>query len=171
MNKPRTPRTLDQATEQLGLYAEIAGRLAAIEATRKLELGRINAAADAEAGPLIAELDALQASLQPWWLSAGQELAPKGRKSMELGGCMIGSRASRATLSIAGEEQDVVAVLGGLRWAKPLLRVKTSLDRSAIMRSLDGKHAIALAELGIEKKDGEEQFFVEPVAQAGTIGR
>jgi len=168
MSKPRTPRTVAQATELLGRYAERSAALAGIEAARNLELGRINAAADAEAGPLIAELDGLQASLQPWWATAGQALAPKGRKSMELGGCMIGSRKGKASLTIVGPEEDVVSVLSGLRWAKPLLRVKTSFNRSVVMSSLDGKHKLALAELGITRTEGDDQFFIEAVEQAGT---
>ncbi|MEO7335775.1 MAG: hypothetical protein ABIV63_04255, partial [Caldimonas sp.] len=65
--------------------------------------------------------------------------------------------------------QDVVAVLSGLRWAKPLLRIKTTLDRAATMRSLDGKNAVTLAELGIARREGDETFFIERVQQSGTL--
>jgi phage host-nuclease inhibitor protein Gam len=47
--------------------------------------------------------------------------------------------------------------------------VKTTLNRWAVMQSLDGKHKVALAKLGITRADGAEQFYIEPVEQAGTI--
>lgn len=170
MTRPRTPRTVGQATELLASYADLDGRLAAIEGERKVALGSVNAAADAVAGPLIAEMQLLQASLEPWWAGAGQALAPNGRKSLELGGCMIGSRKTRASLTIAGAEKDVINLLSGMRWAKPFLRVNTSLNKSMLMASLDGKHRIALAELGISRSDGEDCFYIERVEQAGTMG-
>lgn len=162
------PRSLQAATRLLERYAELEGSLAAVEAQRSEEIASANAAADQDAAPLIKELGGIRAALEPWFAAAGKPLLPKGRKSMELGGCMIGSRSSRPSLVISGEEQDVVAVLSGLRWAKPMLRVKTSLNRSAVMSSLDGKHRVALAELGISRSEGDERFFVERVEQAGT---
>lgn len=168
--KPRTPRTVAQATELAATYADVAGQLAAVEAARQTELGRINAAADAEAGPLLERIAALSAALAAWWRAGGNALAPKGRKSAQLGGCMIGTRASRSTLTIAGDEDAVVAVLGGLRWAKPLLRVTTKLNKSTLLSSLDGKHKVALAELGIGRTEATDTFFIDRVEQAGTIG-
>lgn len=166
----RAPRTTAQATELAATYAEIDGRLAAVEAARKAELGRINAAADAEAGPLLGQLAAMSKALDAWWTTGGNAIAPKGRKSAQLGGCMVGTRASRSTLTIAGDEADVVALLSGLRWAKPMLRVKTSLNRSTVLSSLDGKYKVALAELGIGRTEATDTFFIERVEQAGAIG-
>lgn len=166
----RAPRTIAQATDLAARYAEVDGRLAAVEAARKVELGRINAAADAEAAPLIAELEAAGAALSTWWTGGGNALAPKGRKSVQIGGCMVGTRSARSTLTIAGNEQDVVDVLSGLRWAKPMLKVKTTLNRQTLFTGLDGKHKVALAELGIGRTAPTDTFYIERVEQAGTIG-
>lgn len=59
--------------------------------------------------------------------------------------------------------------LCAFRWAKPFLRVKTTLNKTALLSSIDGKHKVALAELGVAKQDGEETFYVQRVEQAGTI--
>lgn len=170
MAELRRPKNETEAAALLALYADVDATLAIVEETRSAAIARANASADSEAAPLVKRLAEIVALIEPWWLKSGHQLAPKGRKSMELGGCMIGTKAGRAALSIAGDEQDVAAVLSGLRWAKPLLRVKVSLDKAAIMKSLDGAHSVALAELGISRREGEEKFFVERVNQPGTIG-
>jgi hypothetical protein len=166
----RQPRSTAAATRQLERYAKLEAQLAAFENARANNIAVVNAVADEAIAPIAAERDRLKASLEGWFDEAGRALLPKGRKSMELGGCMVGSRASRSSLTIAGDEHDVVAVLQGLRWAKPLLRVKTTLNRSAVLSSLDGKHQVALAELGIGRSEAQETFFVERAEQAGTIG-
>jgi phage host-nuclease inhibitor protein Gam len=169
MTQLRTPRSTTAATELLERYAVLDGQIAAIEANRRESIAAVNARADTAANDLMAQRDAIASKVQPWWQANAAELTEGKRKSIELGGCIIGSRSGRASLTLAGAEQDVVDVLSGLRWAKPLLRVKVSLDRAATMRSLDGKHAVTLAELGIARKEGDETFFIERVQQGGTL--
>lgn len=172
MTKVRTPRTQEQATNLLGHYAQVDTQLAEVEAVRKAELGRINAAADAEAGPLLGELEALSAALDPWWKSNGQALAPKGRKSLQLGGCMIGSRMSKAKLGHSFDDDDkAVEALRATRYGKHTTRVKYSLDRAATLKLLQvgGKTAAGIQELGFSIVDPSEQFYIDRVEQAGTI--
>jgi phage host-nuclease inhibitor protein Gam len=171
VSKPKPPRTLDQATAILAHYAEVHAQLAEVEAGRTADLGRVNAAADAVAAPLVAELEQLQARLQPWWETAGQALAPKGRKSMQLGGCMIGSRTSRPKLAHGFADDDkAVEALQGTRYGKQTTRVRYSLDRGATLKliQIKGRPAEKLAELGF-RVEQSEQFFIEPVEQGGTI--
>ena len=171
MASHRQPRSKDAAAQLCERYAVLAGEAAEIEAQRNERIAEANAAADAELVPAREEMAEIEAKLAPWWAKASAELTEGKRKSIELGGCIIGSRAGRASLAIAGEEQDVIDILSALRWAKPFLRVRTSLDRTATLKGLDGKHSKALAELGIERDEGEETFFVQRAEQGRTIGK
>ena len=166
----RAPTSTKQATALLEQYARIDAEIADIEAARQATIVAANAVADAKAADLIARRTALAERIEPWWAANGAALTQGKRKSIELGGCMVGTRAGRASLDLAGPEEDVVAVLSGLRWAKPLLRTRVSLERTAALRSLDGKHGAVLAELGVSRRDGAESFYIERVQQAGTLG-
>ncbi|MET0181097.1 MAG: host-nuclease inhibitor Gam family protein [Novosphingobium sp.] len=171
MSGIRTPRSTKAATELLERYAELDGQVAGIEANRTRLLARANARADAAAAGLIAERALIRDKLEPWWQEAAAELTEGKRKSIELGGCVVGTQASRASLAIAGEEDDVLTLLKTLRWAKPLVRIKYSIDRVATLKALDGSHKAALAELGVSRADGKETFFVKRTAQAGTLAK
>jgi phage host-nuclease inhibitor protein Gam len=169
----REPRTAAAATVLLERFAELDGQIADIELGRQESIAAINARADTAANDLIGQRDAIRAKLAPFWAKHGAALTDAKRKSIELGGCLIGSRAGRPKLAIAGDEKDVVASLQGLRWAKPFLRVKTSIDRVALLKHLPGlgdDRRSALAELGVSRDEGEEAFFVERAEQGGTLG-
>lgn len=170
MSAIRQPRSIKAATALLERFAELDGQIEQIETERQDAIAAINARADTAANDLIAERDKIAEKLEPWWGESAAELTEGKRKSIELGGCMIGSRTGRAKLTVEGAEKDVVAALGGLRWAKLFLRVKTSLDRTALLKAVDGKHRVALAELGIARGEGQETFFVERAEQGGTRG-
>lgn len=171
--KCRTPRTTDAAIALLERHAALDAELATIEANRAQALAATNAVADTIAMPVIDELAAIRAALEPWWKAAGGALCGAKRKSVELGGCTIGTRAGRASLRIAGDEEAVMAVMRTLRWAKNFLRTKMSIDRMAVLKAIDGRHAGALADLGFERVTGSDMFFVERVtAGAGdTVAR
>ena len=53
--------------------------------------------------------------------------------------------------------------------ANALGATRQPFNRSAVLQSLDGKHKLGLPELGIARRDGEEQVFIERVEQPGTI--
>lgn len=169
----RAPRSTEQAIALLERHAALEGELAAIEANRAQALAATNAVADALAMPLIDELAAIVGKLKPWWAKAAPELTKGKRKSVELGGCHIGTRSGRASLTIAGDEDAVVTVMRTLRWAKPFVRTKFSIDRAATLKAIDGKHAGALAQLGFAKSDGTAIFFVERIVAgaADTVQR
>jgi len=169
MEPIREPRSTEQATALLERYSNLDAQIAEIEADRTDSIASINANCDRAANALIEQRDAIAAKLEPWWAKNGEKLTEGKRKSIELGGCEVGSVAGRPTLSIMGDEKDVVAVLSGLRWAKPFLRIKASLDRVALLKGTDGKHSVALAELGIGRDEGKERFYVKRVEQGGTL--
>ena len=171
METIRQPRSTEQATALLEQFAELDGQIAAIEANRRECIAAVNARCDTAANDLIARRDSIREKLAPWWKKNGEKLTEGKRKSIERGGCIIGSRAGSTSLAVDGTEDDVVAALGKLRWAKKvLLRVKTSLDRKAILKELDGKRKDELEKLGLRKDHGEETFILERVQQNGTLG-
>ena len=170
MDPLREPRTVEQAMPLLEQWADLDSQIAAIESDRKVQLATVNADCDRAANGLIERRDAIAGKLEPFWKKHGEKLTEGKRKSIELGGCEIGSVKARAALSIAGDEKNVVAVLSALRWAKPFLRIKTTLDRVALLKGLDGRHGVALAELGVGRDEGEERFTLKRVEQCGTLG-
>ncbi|MDE8654786.1 host-nuclease inhibitor Gam family protein [Novosphingobium album (ex Liu et al. 2023)] len=165
----RTPRSVKAATELLERYAAIEGDIALIENVRNAAIAEANKSADAGAEPLIAERDLIREKLAPWWKDAAASLTAGNRKSIELGGCMIGTRAGRDSLAINGDEDAIAEKLSKRDWAKPLVRVVTRLDKKAIMKSIDGVYRKQLAALGLSRKAGGEQFFVERAEQGGTV--
>jgi len=170
MTKQGAPKTTEEAAELLERYAVVANQAAAIEARRNRVIARANQVADTKALPLLAELKQLRERLRPWWDKNGKALTKGERKSIVLGGCKTGTKAARATLALEGDDFDAAALrLKALRWAKGLFRTRYSVDKAATLKALDGPHKAKLAELGFSKKDGEEEFFVEPIAQAGTV--
>jgi phage host-nuclease inhibitor protein Gam len=165
----KTPRTIAKATELLDLFATNTGALEKIEADRNAEIAKINAAADALAAPLVAERDRIHAVIAIWWKTAAAEITKGKRKSAELGGCMLGTRSGRTTLAIAGNPEAVLVELQAARWAKPYVRTTHAIDKPAALKALDGPHATKLSALGFSKQEGEAVFFLERVAQAGTV--
>jgi len=152
---------------RLERFAEVEGALADIEEDRAAKLASIHAEADAKGAPLRAEQAKLAKQLEDWFAKRRTALLPKGRKSVVLGGCELGSRSARTTLSIDGEESDVIDAMRVLRWAKPFLQPKVTIRRADVLKALDGKHGPALTELGFAKAGGSETFFVHRAVQEG----
>ena len=158
----RTPKSLPGAIKLVERFAEIDGQLALVEATRSEAVANANTSADAEAAPLLEELGKISVTLESWWNLVGSSFAG-GKKSMELGGCVIGSRKSRPKLA-HGFESDAKATeaLLGTRFAKHTTRVSYSLDRTGTLKLLQvgGKTAASIASLGFSIEQGE-RFYVE----------
>lgn len=168
MTAVRTPKTVKAATALLEQFAMLGWQIDGIEDARNAAIVAANAAADKELEPLLKIRDDLLTKLEPWWFAAEAELTKGKRKSIELGGCMIGSRQGREGLAVAGDEKKAVEALQRRKWALPLLRVSTTLNRQAIFTSLDGVYAKQLKELGFGKAPGQVTFFVERTQQGGT---
>ncbi|MFZ3485296.1 host-nuclease inhibitor Gam family protein [Sphingomonas sp. 3-13AW] len=166
----KTPRTVAKATELLDRFASLSTALEKTNGDRNAEIAKINAAADVLAAPIVAELAKIEAAIAAWWKTAEAEITKGKRKSAELGGCMLGTRTGRTTLAIAGEVEAVLTKLQAARWAKPYVRTTHAIDKAAALKALDGPHAKQLSELGFSKQDGQPVFFLERVAQAGTVG-
>ncbi|MEP9401872.1 host-nuclease inhibitor Gam family protein [Sphingomonas silueang] len=165
----RPPRTLDKATLLLERYSALAGELETIEANRNAAIADTNSIADRLGAPIVKEMDEIRAAIEPWWATAAAELTKGKRKSIELGGCVIGTRAGRAKLSIAGDEAVVTETLKAQRWAKPYLRTTTAIDRASVLAAIDGPHQAKLLAAGLTRLAGEVAFVLDRVKQAGTV--
>ena len=165
MDPVKQPRSTAQATELCERFAKRQGEIDAIQAQRDKDIAAINADADRALTSLIEERDLIATKLEPWWAKSGHELLEGKKKSVELGGCIVGTVTARPTLQVAGEAKDVVALMQGLRWAKPFLRTSYSIDRAAALKGLDGMHSAALVELGMSAAGGEDVFYVKRAEQ------
>ena len=165
----RAPRSVKAAQLLLERFAVVDGDIAAIEARRRAALVRINAAFDRRAADLVREHVDLADKLKAWWPGAAAELTGGTRKSVTLGGCEIGSRSAPATLGVAGDAEAIALQLQKKSWAGELVRTTVSIDRAAVLKSIDGAHAKDLARLGFSRVPGAETVFVKRVVQAGTV--
>lgn len=165
------PKTTEAAIVLLERFGRNAGVLATIEANRRTALTSTNAVADDLAAPLLADQAELLAKLEPWWAKNADTLTKGARKSIELGGCMIGTQSGRASLghTLLSDTVAVAALQAAGRWAKPYVRVTYAIDRVATMKALEGSHAAKLGALGFKKNPGATTFYVERVAQDGVV--
>lgn len=168
MSGHRTPRSTSAAITMLERFATIESMIEATETARNAAIARANTDADSQLEPLLLERAVIREKLEPWWTANAADLTGGKRKSTVLGGCTVGTKAGRFSLGVKDEDR-AKADLQGLRWAKALLRVTTSLDRKAILTALDGKRAAELKALGFTRQGGEPVFVVERVAQGGTL--
>jgi len=168
--RPRTPRTVAQATVLLEHYAELAAAADFVEGVRNVQVATINAQADAELAQIVSTLETIREKLEPWWRSGGSAVAGN-RKSAELGGCMIGTRAGKPKLAHGFENDKAAAeALFASPWRKRTLRFSYALDKAATVKLLESGARIGreIAGLGF-RVDQSEAFFVERAEQAGTI--
>lgn len=164
----RAPRSTKAAQELAERFAEIDGLIAVIEERRNAEIAAANKQADEDQLGLIRARDAITAKLEAWWPGAAEALTKGERKSIELGGCMIGTVSQRDSLGVDGDEKAIVAALEKHDWAEPLLKVKTTLDKVAILKSIDGAYKVQLRKLGLSRKEGVDAFFIKRTEQGGT---
>lgn len=171
-SKITRPRSLADAERLASVYALVDYEIGEIEAERDAAIAALNGAADEDLVPLVAQAREIEAALAGWWERSGSELTGGTRKSIELGGCVIGTRKGKAKLVLTGTTADaIVAELRAVRWGKPFVREKFELDKAAAMKGLEGKHGDALRALGVGCDSGAETFFIERTRQAGTQGK
>lgn len=166
----KVPRSTPAAVAMLERFAAIESAIGAIEAHRSDGIAHANAVADSALEPLVAERAELRAKLRPWWERAGAALTKGARKTIELGGCVIGTKAGRTSLAVEGHEDDVVIALRLTRWGQRMVRSRFSLDRRVALNELAGVHGDKLRALGLSVDEGAEEFVLKRAEQAGTIG-
>lgn len=165
------PKSQAAATKLLEEYADLDSRVALLEEDRAIDIAAANQRADTAAAPMIERCRAISAALESWWPHAAANIAP-GKKSVQLGGCIIGTRKSRDKLTHGFENDDkAVEALRACRFSKYTTKVRYSLDRMATLKLLQvgGKTGAAIADLGFTIDQGSDQFFVDRVQQDRTI--
>lgn len=160
---PKTPKTLEGATALCERHAALSATVSDAEAVRQGELARVNAAADAELVPIINELDAISEALRLWWPKGGRALTGDKRKSVELGGCKIGTRADPEKIAFDGDEKAQLAAVETAKLNGVATTVKRVIDRSGILALLkkDGATAAKLRAAGFTIVGGGETFFIK----------
>lgn len=164
----RTPRSVKGAQPLCERFAVIQGEIAAIENDRNAAIAAANKTADAALEPLIAESEQLREKLEPWWRASAEELTQGRRKSIELGGAVIGTRAGQPSLAVPKDGEPAKAALRKTRWGKDLLKLTVTFDKRAIAKALTGSNGPKLKALGFHTVAGTEDFVLERAEQEGT---
>ncbi|HEX8419458.1 MAG TPA: host-nuclease inhibitor Gam family protein [Sphingomonas sp.] len=166
--KLRVNAPVEQAMLLLERFGALSGQIALAQAARDEQIAAANAVADRAMQPLIDEAAAIQLQLEPWWARNGAALLTGKRKTIELGGCKIGSKAGKSSLTFTdGNFDAALAELKYCRWAKPYIRTTEAVDKVATAAGLEGKHAAGLKEIGFSMTPASETFVLEPVKQQG----
>ncbi|MBB3691466.1 host-nuclease inhibitor Gam family protein [Sphingomonas sp. BK580] len=169
--KLRINGSLEQASPLFERFARLGYEIQSAEVARDKAIADTNAVADAIIAPMIAERDQLREQLEPWWRRTGFGLLPAKRKTMELLGCIVGSKAGRSAVVVPGTEDEAVAALKQHRWAKDYVRVTEAVDKTAVRAALKGPHGDKLRGLGFGVTSPGEEFVLERAAQDGTMGK
>lgn len=165
------PKSQAAATKLLEEYADLDGRIALVDEDRAKAIALANQRADAAVTPMLERRAAIAASIESWWPGAAPHLA-NGKKSVELGGCILGTKKTRAKLAHSFDSDDkAVEALLASRFAKHTTKVKHTLDRTATLKLLEigGKTTASIAGMGFSIEPGVDQFFIERVQQDRTI--
>lgn len=153
-----------EAIAILGRYAQLQASIDARRADAEAKIAEIRAAVDGAIAPDEALLKSLFKQVQPWWTVNADELTQGKRKSIELGGCLIGHRTTTPKLKLAEiTEGEAIESLKEQNF-DAYLRVIEELDKQALIKALGaGDEAAAkLRELGFEIAQ-KDQFFIAPI--------
>lgn len=145
-------------------YAAASAEITRVNADRKASIAAIEATADGLVVPLVAEVKDIAKQLQPWWETNMDELTGGKRKSIELGGCVIGYRVSPPKVTFAyGTDKDALAALNHFDRHRGLIRISESLNKTAILDELTDddsvRDGIPLELIGFEAKQTEDFFL------------
>jgi phage host-nuclease inhibitor protein Gam len=165
------PQTLADAIGLLESYAEITFALETLATDRDAAIAAIRAAHDAAAAPLELHLKASFNRLKPWWEVARDALTSGKKKSVELGGCVIGLRTNTPSLQLPKGATAESLIAGLIAWKlRQFVVVKRSLDRAGLIKWLRGPENSIRAELirlGLDIKQADE-FFIDRIPPKTT---
>lgn len=125
--------SLAELTERVGRFATLSAEIERLEAETNEAIAALKAELAQRQQPLAAEMKAILTAAKPWWAANSGQLTDGKRKSVELAGCLIGERLSKPALAFPKPEEHAIALVE--RWPA-LLRVKTELDKPAILKAL-----------------------------------
>lgn len=159
--------TTDEAISLLGRYAALQASITARRADADAKIAQIRAAVDGALAADEAQLKAWFNALKPWWAVSAEALTEGKRKSIELGGCLIGHRLSTPRVVHPNlTEAEAVEQLRDHDYDE-LVRVVRELDKPAILRMLadDDVQAAEIRSLGFASKQ-TETFFIDRIKPA-----
>lgn len=169
MTRIARPRTIEQATELLARYAANAAQIGALDANRQAAIAATDAVADALVAPLAEEQTKIEALLAPWWAEHKAALTKGKRKSVDLGGCNIGTRTASEKVEFAhGDDKAALAAVLASPHKGKATALKRVLDKVVIAKLLGGTSAaaVALRALGFGIAGGGETFFIKRIDSA-----
>jgi len=168
MANHRQPRSVEAASTMCERFAEIEAQVALISNARNDATASANAMADKELSPLIEEREQIRSKLEPWWAKAGSAMLDGVKKTIELGGCIIGTRKGKDALGEPSDKKATIAKLETDARSKALVRVTKSIDKRAVAKALDGDLADGLKAIGFHTVEGVDEFVLSRAEQDRT---
>jgi len=157
--------SIAEGEKMLARYAKLAAANDALEAELAAKIAPLKAATDKKLQPLIAQMATIKEALQPWWGEHAAALTGGKKKSHELAGCVIGSRANPKRLVYQGkDEEEAIAKLREGRFNTLVDRVY-QLNKKAILARVEAEPEGNVAQLGFTVLQGET-FFVDPATRS-----
>ncbi len=168
------PSTLPEAIAIIERYLGLLGIEAEAAADADKAIQTIQATRDELVAPIRAEANDLFLQLRAWWAVAGAELTGGKTKSTELAGAIIGERTTTPSLRLPRgmKVEDAAAFIKSLAdsfpGVEPLVRIKTELEKPAIIKLLRSSAAVGpvvdkIREQGFAVAQREE-FFIDRAA-------
>lgn len=143
------PATRAEAEDMLRDYVKLERDALEERLMAEREIDRIKADRDALLTDIEAERASLFEGLKAWWEAGGAAEVAGRKRSAELAGATLGIRKTPPAVKFARKVKaaDVVAWLKTLRWTRvrEFLRVKTELDKQAIIKAVQAEANVAEA--------------------------
>ena len=159
------PASRAEAEDMLRDYVKLERDALAERLIAEREIDRIKAHRDAVLTDIEAERTSLFEGLKAWWEAGGAAEVAGRKRSAELGSVTIGIRKTPPAVKFARKVKaaDVIAWLKGLRWrrAKEFLRVKTELDKQAIIKAVQADKSVADKFAGRLTVEQVDEFFID----------
>ena len=167
----RQPKTVAAAEKLCARYAEIEGFIALCAELRDTAIAEANSIADEAIAPLLEEQRKIAAKLEPFWNEKGHELTEGKRKTVELGGCIIGTKEGRPAIVVEGKQADVANALRSDPDLTQFVKTTHAPDKPALKKGLLGSLATKLIAIGISMSEPQDEFVLKRAEQGRTIGR
>ena len=152
--------SLDDGQKLLARFAKLSATAHSHEADLAVAIAPLKTATDKKLAPIVVELAELKTRLEAWWGKHGATFTQGKKKSHELAGCVIGTRANPKKLLFAGgDELAAIAALIGAGFTKLVKRLH-QLDKKAVTAKVEDDSEGAVAKLGFSVKQ-DETFFVD----------
>lgn len=151
--------SMEEAVKLLGRFAVLDAEVEARKARVDAAIASLRSQAAELDAPAEAEMKAIFLALKPWWAVSADEVTGGKRKSAELAGCLIGHRMTNPKLVYPTPEAVAIEKLHALGY-QDLLRVKTELDKQAIIRALLADANAGDAEHQYEVVTGQAQLLL-----------